>query len=183
MLIEELPIQACLDLLARVRFGRLACARDAQPYIVPFYFAYHGNCLYSFSTVGQKIEWMRANPLVCVEVDEVMSAHQWMSVIVLGRYEELLDTPEWRSERELAWNLLQQYAMWWEPGYAKTIVHSAERPLVPVFYRVSVTRLTGRRAALEQPTPISPPGPRAIGASEGSALQRVLRLIKEGFGQ
>jgi uncharacterized protein len=182
LLIEELPIQACLDLLARVRSGRLACARDAQPYIVPFYFAYHGNCLYSFSTVGQKIEWMRANPLVCVEADEVVSTHQWMSVIVLGRYEELLDTPEWRSERELAWKLLQQYAMWWEPGYAKAIVHSAERPLVPVFYRVSVTRLTGRRAALEKPSPLDP-GPRAIGAIEGSALQRVLRLIRQGFGQ
>ena len=30
--------------------------------------------LYSFSTVGQKIEWMRANPNVCVETDEVTNS-------------------------------------------------------------------------------------------------------------
>ena len=88
MLIEELTRQASLDLLAGTRLGRLACARGPQPYVVPFYFAYHHNCLYSFSTVGQKIEWMRANPLVCVEADQVVSPHEWVSVIVFGRYEE-----------------------------------------------------------------------------------------------
>ena len=113
MLIEEATTQASLDLLARARLGRLACAQGSQPYVVPFYFAYHHNYLYSFTTVGQKVEWMRANPLVCVEVDEVVSTHKWMSVIVFGRYEELLDTPEWRSEREFASKLLQQHAMWW----------------------------------------------------------------------
>ena len=182
MLIEELTIPTCLDLLARVRSGRLACARDAQPYIVPFYFAYHYNCLYSFSTVGQKIEWMRANPLVCVEADEVVSAHQWMSVIVFGRFEELLDTPEWRSEREIAWKLLQQHAMWWEPGYAKTIVHGAERPLAPVFYRIHVAQVTGRRTAPEEAVPADIGLPRND-AGEGGALQKVLRLVQGRFRQ
>ena len=36
----------------------------------------------------------------------MVSAHKWLSVIVFGRYEELLDTPEWRSEREFAWKVL-----------------------------------------------------------------------------
>ena len=38
---------------------------------MPIYFAYHDGYLYSFSTVGRKIEWMRGNPLVCLETDEV----------------------------------------------------------------------------------------------------------------
>lgn len=71
MLIQELTRQASLDLLARTHLGRLACTQGARPYVVPVYFAYHNGYLYSFSTVGQKIEWMRANPLVCVEADEV----------------------------------------------------------------------------------------------------------------
>ena len=36
---------------------------------------------------------MRANPLVCVEVDEVAAYDQWLSVIAIGRYEELPETP------------------------------------------------------------------------------------------
>ena len=53
---------------------------------------------------------MRANPLVCVEVDEVVSPQEWVSVIVFGRYEELPDTPEWQSARAFAYKRLQQSA-------------------------------------------------------------------------
>ena len=68
-----------------------------------------------------------------------------------GCYEELPDTPERQSDREFAWQLLQQYAMWWEPGVAKTIIHGKERSLVPVFYRIRAVRITGHRATLEPP--------------------------------
>ncbi len=153
MLIQELTRQACLDFLSRTHLGRLACAQGNQPYVVPFYFAHHNNYLYSFSTVGQKIEWMRANPLVCVEADEAISPHHWVSVIVFGEYEELRDTPEWHSAREFAHQLLAQYALWWEPGYARTTLHGAERPLVPVFYRISIVQITGHRATVEPPAP------------------------------
>jgi hypothetical protein len=121
---------------------------------VPVYFAYddHSLSLYSFATVGQKIEWMRANPLVCVEAEEVVSPQQWVSVIVVGRYEELPDSPEWQSARALAYKLLQQTAMWWEPAYVTTIDGGgAQRPLVPVFYRIHVVRITGRRATPNEP--------------------------------
>jgi nitroimidazol reductase NimA-like FMN-containing flavoprotein (pyridoxamine 5'-phosphate oxidase superfamily) len=37
---------------------------------MPIYFVYHQHCLYSFSTAGQKIEWMRVNPLVWVQADQ-----------------------------------------------------------------------------------------------------------------
>jgi len=182
VIIEELPIQACLDLLSRVRSGRVACAQEGQPYVVPFYFAYHYNCLYSFSTVGQKIEWMRTNPRVCVEAEEVESAHQWMSVIAYGRYEELLDTAEWRSERELAWKLLRRHAMWWEPGYVKTIVHGTERSLAPVFYRIHIDRITGRHASLERAVPADT-GLSAIDVAEGGRLRRILRLVQSRLRQ
>jgi uncharacterized protein len=182
VLIQELTSQASLDLLARMRFGRLACARSTQPYVVPVYFVYNNNYLYCFSTVGQKIEWMRVNPLVCVEVDEVVSPQQWTSVIVFGRYEELPDTPEWRNEREFAYKMLQQNGMWWEPGYASSILHGAERRLVPVFYRIQVVQITGQRATHE---PEAPPDTRLsmTSLSEDGWLQKFLRQIQNKFGK
>ena len=113
---------------------------------MPCYFAYNNNSLYNFSTVGQKIYWMRANPLVCVEADEVVGPEEWVSVIVFGRYEELPDTPEYQFERALAYSLLREKALWWETAYLKTILHGTERPLVPVFYRIHVVQITGHRA-------------------------------------
>lgn len=144
---------------------------------MPIYFAYHHNYLYSFSTAGQKIEWMRANPLVCVEADEVVSPQKWVSVIVFGRYEELPDTPECQTDREFAWKVLQQHAMWWEPGYAKTMVQGVERPLKPIFYRISLTRINGRRATLESAarfdTELS-----MTDAGKAGWLQRILWLVQ-----
>jgi uncharacterized protein len=149
VLIQELTKEDNLKLLAHMRLGRLACSQGAQPYVVPFYFAYADNYLYSFATVGQKIEWMRANPLVCVEMDEVVTSEEWVSIIISGRYQELPDMPEWKAARELAYGLLQQKANWWEPGYTKTIVHGTERPLVPVYFRIQILRVTGHHSAAD----------------------------------
>lgn len=96
MIIRELSQEECLVALAKVRLARLACAFENQPYVVPVYLSYDEatRSLYGFTTPGQKIDWMRANPLVCVEVDEVAAYDTWTSIIVFGRYEELSDGPE-----------------------------------------------------------------------------------------
>jgi hypothetical protein len=148
MLIHELTRQESLEVLARTHLGRLACARGMQPYIVLINFAYWDHWLYSFSVLGQKIDWMRANPLVCIEADQ-MRREQWATVVVFGRYEELCDTPQFLRERTLAFNLLQQRAMWWDHGATKTI--PADMPATsPIFYRIKIEQITGRCAASEQ---------------------------------
>ena len=146
MHIKELTREVSLHFLADIHFGRLACAKDSQPYVTPFNFAYHDQYIYSFSTVGRKIEWLRGNPLACVEVDEIANPQQWTSVIVFGRYEELPATADGQAAREFAFKLLQQRELWWEPGFAKTILHGAERPLDPVYYRLSIEEISGHSA-------------------------------------
>ena len=37
---------------------------------------------------------MRSNPLVCVELDEIVDDTQWMSIIIFGSYKELPDSQE-----------------------------------------------------------------------------------------
>ncbi|TJV99105.1 MAG: pyridoxamine 5'-phosphate oxidase family protein, partial [Mesorhizobium sp.] len=101
------------------RVGHLACARDGQPYIVPFYYAYADNRLYAFSMMGKKIDWMRINPLVSVQVDEHSTTRGWKSVVVDGRYEELSDRTGHQVQLDHAWSLLSKHADWWEPGALK----------------------------------------------------------------
>jgi uncharacterized protein len=156
MLIHELTRQESLDVLTHTHLGRLACSQRLQPYIVPFHFAYQNNWLYSFSMPGQKIDWMRANPLVCVEADQ-MRREQWTTVVVFGRYEELSDTAEMRSERAFALGLLRQRSEWWEPGSVK-ITHGGRPPaLVPIFYRIEIVQITGRRGAFDPGAPDTRP--------------------------
>ena len=117
MLISEMSSEECRDLLSRQGFGRLACAHQNRPYIVPIYFAYEPDHLYGFTTLGQKVEWMRSNPLVCVEVDDVLSHFRWSSVVVVGRYEELPDTPQYSAVRLQAQLRLEKRALWWQTAY------------------------------------------------------------------
>jgi nitroimidazol reductase NimA-like FMN-containing flavoprotein (pyridoxamine 5'-phosphate oxidase superfamily) len=136
----------CSIALANAGFGRLACVRNDRAYIVPLYLAAREDTIYAFSMSGQKIDWMRENPHVCVEIDSVENAGDWSSVIARGLYQELSDTPEHESERALARQLLQRRATWWEPG-ALPVEGGAEPRLhrEPIIFCIHLSEVTGHR--------------------------------------
>lgn len=146
MRVTEMTVPECRELLAREGLGRLACARENQPYIVPIYFAIEGDCLYGFATLGRKIEWMRSNPLVCVQADEVRTASEWKSVVVLGRYEELAEDVGHLSARKRAIGLLARRNSWWQGAYASDQLRQHSGDPVPVVFCVHVAEITGHRA-------------------------------------
>jgi nitroimidazol reductase NimA-like FMN-containing flavoprotein (pyridoxamine 5'-phosphate oxidase superfamily) len=159
MMVNAMSSEECRDLLARLEFGRLATAHHNQPYVVPIYFAYDGHeHLYSFTTLGRKVEWMRSNPLVCVEVDEVLSHFRWSSVVVLGQYEELPDTPAYREARLQAQSRLEKKALWWQTAFAASQVRGESHAVNALFYCIHINQMTGRRAT-------SDPVESAIGLS------------------
>jgi nitroimidazol reductase NimA-like FMN-containing flavoprotein (pyridoxamine 5'-phosphate oxidase superfamily) len=146
MIVKELNRLQMLEILSGSRLGRLACAREGQPYVVPITFSLSGNYLYSFSMAGQKIEWMRQNPKVCVQVDEFGELREWKSVVVYGTYEELPDRIGWKQERERAWTLLSKHTNWWEPGGLKPVIPPTATTSSHLFYRIVIEDLTGRQA-------------------------------------
>ena len=145
MKIQRLTEQECYAALNKAGLGRLACARDNQPYVVPIYFVVGDGCLYSFALPGQKVDWMRMNPRVCIEADAVGGGDEWTSVIAFGLYEELSDDPEHERERALAHRLLQRRPMWWQPGAMSLEGHIDSAGYVPIFFRVSIESVSGYR--------------------------------------
>lgn len=195
MVIQEMTHAECLQKLVGARLARLACSHENQPYIVPTYLAYYAPrdenpCFYGFTTHGQKVEWMRTNPLVCVEIDDIESYDQWVSVIALGRYEELASPSEQDTEmvparvnlsREpnsqgritsnddeinLAHELLQAQGMWWEPGsaaWAERKNRGSADQFNLIYYKVRIEKLTGHRATPDdQQTLASPKAPAPL---------------------
>ena len=147
MFIHNMTEAECRQVLKKARIGRLGCVHDNQPYIVPMYFAYNERHLYAISTIGQKIEWMRANPLVCVHVDELTSHEEWKSVIVFGVYEELPETPENKYAREQALALLQRRSVWWwEPAGIPEDHRDSSHSCTAVAYRIRIDRISGLHA-------------------------------------
>jgi uncharacterized protein len=143
MQIHELTVSECREVLKNTRIGRLACARDNQPYVVPVHVHLDGDYLYSFATLGQKIAWMRENPKVCVQVDAIRDQFHWTTVVVFGRYDELIHMPSLEAARQRARELFEGRPEWWQPASTKSL--SQERGM-PVIFRIQIDRVTGRRA-------------------------------------
>jgi len=87
------------------RVARLGCQGDGEAYVVPVIYGYDGESVVAVTTEGRKVALLRANPRVCVEVDEydVDGRGSWRSVIAQGVYEELAG-----AEVEPALDLLRE---------------------------------------------------------------------------
>lgn len=145
MEVNEMTSEECYSFLERADVARLGCSLENQPYVVPIRFSYQDGYLYIFATLGQKIEWMRANPKVCVQADEIKSQADWVSVIVNGEYEELRE-PQHNDERKLATSLLAKRYHWWLNALGERQMRVSESSMEPLFFRIRVESITGLRA-------------------------------------
>jgi len=97
---------------------------------------------------------MRANPLVCVEADEVFAYNNWKSVVLLGRFDELSDRPDSEELRREAQATLEKRSMWWQTAYAASQSRRKPKPPLPIFYCIHIDDITGHKAvpdAVEAP--------------------------------
>jgi uncharacterized protein len=141
MIITEMAENDCRAILARAPVARLGCSQDGQPYVVPVFIALEDRYVYVFSTVGKKINWMRANPKVCVQADDIRSQSHWSSVIAYGRYQELPEK-QYPEEHEHARKLLEVRHQWWLNALAVGRLGLKEW-VTPVFFRIEIDALTG----------------------------------------
>jgi uncharacterized protein len=73
------------EVLARIGY----VDRRGLPCISPITYAYDGRYFYGYSLLGAKIENMGTHPSVCVQVDHVVNAADWCSVVARGTFEPL----------------------------------------------------------------------------------------------
>lgn len=148
MRIVPISPKECSELLERISFGRLACSLNDQPYVVPVAFSYENDFVYVFPTLGKKVEWMRKNPKICLQVDELGNHSNWLSVVVTGAYVELAE-PQYSAEREHARDLLGQNSEWYLNALAERRNKTSDLEIEPVFFRIHVTAMSGLRAIPE----------------------------------
>ena len=148
MRIIAMSQQECIELLQRVSVGRLACSLGDQPYIVPIAFSYEPDCIYIFSTLGKKIKWMRQNPKVCLQADEIENRSNWLSVIVTGTYLELRD-PQYTAQKEHALEQLALDSQWWQTPLAERRGQTSDLAIETVFFRIDIGSMSGLRTIPE----------------------------------
>ncbi len=135
MFVREMSREECQAPVAAGSLARL-----------PITYAHSGNCLHCFSVPVKKIDWMRSNSNVSLQIDEFASNRQWKSVVVTGRYRELPAVQGRRSECIHAWSLLEKKPNWWEPGGLKPVPQAISAASPHIFFCVDIEEMTGRAA-------------------------------------
>jgi uncharacterized protein len=130
-----------LALLLRVGYGHLGCARDGHPYVVPMNYAFDSQDLYFFTTDGTKTEFIAANHEVCFQVEEIMDALSWRSVVLTGRAERLTKA----EDTERAMRLITERNPSLTPALNRTKVGPWTRLSNVAVYRVRPEAIYGRK--------------------------------------
>jgi nitroimidazol reductase NimA-like FMN-containing flavoprotein (pyridoxamine 5'-phosphate oxidase superfamily) len=97
MNIGKLKDTDALEVLREGSLGRLGCIAADWPYVVPVSYYFDGKDIYIHSLPGKKLDALRANPRVCLQVDEIKDSYNWRSVIAYGTFEEVSDEETWEN--------------------------------------------------------------------------------------
>lgn len=134
------------NLLTSQVVGRLACTDGNQPYIVPVTYSYDGKYIYGQTNEGMKLQILRNNPTVCLEVDSMTDMRNWKSAVVYGSFEELSDEQE-KEARDILFNRVL-------PLMTSSTIHTYGHKengnvddstrVKNVMYRIKITKVTGR---------------------------------------
>lgn len=154
-MIRQLSSTEIDDLLSKQIVGRIGCYYENEIYVVPISYAYNDNAIYCHSFEGKKMEMMRKNPKVCLQVDEMKDMANWNSVIAWGDFEELLDEKEKNNALKI---LLERHL----PFMSSITTHlgdvwpfssgtTSELDKIPgIVFRICITKKTGRLEATSE---------------------------------
>lgn len=138
--VEEMSNGQIKEVLKRVGYGHLGMARGIHPYVVPIHYAYDDPHIYIYTTEGKKTAIIGDNPEVCLQVEEVQSDKDWVSIIATGEVVKLTD----KEERERALEFILAANPTLTPAVSIRWMDSWVRENVEVVYRLTPRMLTGR---------------------------------------
>nr|WP_294900727.1 pyridoxamine 5'-phosphate oxidase family protein [uncultured Pedobacter sp.] len=100
---KDLQIKEILTLLNEKHIGHLAFISENKPYTVPITYYYdQKDSILAYSKEGYKIEAMRKNPNVSLQVEHIDDVENWYSALVHGLFEEVVGAEAKYILREFA---------------------------------------------------------------------------------
>lgn len=141
----DLTKDQCGELLLAGHYGHLGCWDGHEPYVLPITYVFADGFIYGYTREGRKIHAMREHTRVCVQVENVQSAHDWQSVICWGMFEEITDAES-----------IQRVKLMLADEYGKELLDKGDDLVSPmvenlhkqeeagVAYRIRPDKMTGR---------------------------------------
>ena len=92
-MIKNLDEKATRKLLKEQKLGHLGCVLESgEPYVVPVNYLFKDDEIYIHCLPGQKLDALRANGKVCLQVEKIGKSYRWQSAIAFGEFQEVKRT-------------------------------------------------------------------------------------------
>lgn len=133
----ELNEEDCVKLLQKKNFCHMGCYDGKSPYVVPMNYLYESGAIYCHSRPGKKLEILEDHPLACIQVEEVTDFIHWKSVMVWGKFHEIVGEESARIFRQM----IQTYQRHPLAPLELELSTYLDRATV---YRFAIDRMSGR---------------------------------------
>ena len=89
-MIKNLNKEEAQKLLKELKLGHLGCVLESgEPYVVPVNYLFSGDEIYIHCLPGQKLDALRANGKICLQVEKISEPCRWQSAIAFGEFQEV----------------------------------------------------------------------------------------------
>jgi uncharacterized protein len=125
------------SVLEQGRTAHLGCIVDDEPYVVPIHYATEGDCAYVRTLPGRKLDAMREQPRVCLQVEDDHGEYHWRSVMAFGTFEEITDEAEAERYTSLLFRRFPRLTP------ADSVRRHGHLDQYSIVFRIRIDRLTG----------------------------------------
>lgn len=138
--VQEMADKDIRSVLKRIGYGHLGLVNKNHPYVIPIHYVYKNGDILFYTTEGLKTEILDINQNVCLQVEDIVDAGDWRSVVVLGTAERLEDGEGKQSAREL----IVEANPTLTPAISIRWMDNWVRENREAVYRITPTSMTGR---------------------------------------
>lgn len=139
--IDTMKSEDAVSLFEECRFAHLACHIKDDLYLVPISYIFEDGVIYSHSEPGRKIDIMRKNPHVCVQVEKVEDFFHWRSAIAWGDFEELNGDEASEAMRLLLKKVSEEVGSEQMSSLGLDMAAQLESAII---YKIKIKKITGR---------------------------------------
>jgi len=145
---KDLETRECIELLSNNYVGHLAFISQREPSVIPitYYYDQENNAIIGYSAKGHKIDAMRTNSMVSLEVEEIKSVNNWKSAHVHGTFEELKGIDAKYLLHKFAQNVKKLIAQkeGSHPEFISEFSSKIHGEGIPIVYRINIQEITGK---------------------------------------
>ncbi len=137
-MIEHLDENKARRLFKEQKFGHLGCIlASGAPYVVPVNYLFLDDDIYIHSPPGDKIDALRSNGKICLQVEKIKDPYQWQSAIVFGEFEEI-------KNKQTAVRILHEFTVNFPRlTPVEGIIAEEDRVGGVVLFRIKIKKITG----------------------------------------